>query len=148
NFHPASVFLGDNGSLFVGFVMGSLTLLERYVSHASSSLFPVLMPLVVLAVPILDTATVVAIRLREGRPIYVGDSRHLSHRLVLIGFTHRTAVLLLYLLTFGLGAGAALLPHATAAQSVVILVQSVAVVAIVLILMYRKPAVKAGEVAA
>ena len=51
NFQPASVFLGDCGSLFIGYVMASLTLLERYVSNASSTLFPVLMPVVVLAVP-------------------------------------------------------------------------------------------------
>ena len=49
NFHPATIFLGDCGSLFIGFVMASLTLLERYVSHASSTLFPVLMPVLVLA---------------------------------------------------------------------------------------------------
>ncbi len=85
NFHPASIFLGDCGSLFIGFTLASLTLLQRYVSHASSNLFPVLMPVLVLALPILDTATVTFIRLREGRPIYVGDSRHLSHRLVSLG---------------------------------------------------------------
>ena len=51
------------------------------------------MPVLVLAVPIIDTATVVVIRLREGRPIYVGDRRHLSHRLVALGFSPRAAVL-------------------------------------------------------
>ncbi len=72
NYNPASVFLGDCGSLFIGYVIASLTLLERYVSNASSTMFPVLMPVLVLAVPIMDTATVIHIRLREGRPIYVG----------------------------------------------------------------------------
>ena len=51
NYNPASVFLGDCGSLFIGYVIASLTLLERYVSNASSTLFPVLMPVLVLAVP-------------------------------------------------------------------------------------------------
>ena len=83
------IFLGDCGSLFIGFTMASLTLLERYLSHASSTLFPVLMPVLVLAVPLLDTFTVIVIRLREGRPIYVGDSRHLSHRLVSLGLSSR-----------------------------------------------------------
>jgi UDP-GlcNAc:undecaprenyl-phosphate GlcNAc-1-phosphate transferase len=136
NFHPASVFLGDCGSLFVGYVMGSLTLLERYVSHASSTLFPVLMPVLVLAVPIVDSATVVAIRLRERRPIYVGDARHLSHRLVSLGFSQRAAVLFIYLATFGLGLGAALLPHASRGQSALILVQALAFVALLLILLF------------
>jgi UDP-GlcNAc:undecaprenyl-phosphate GlcNAc-1-phosphate transferase len=136
NFNPASTFLGDCGSLFIGYVMGSLTLLERYVSHASSSYFPVLMPVLVLAVPILDTATVVAIRLREGRPIYVGDSRHLSHRLVSLGFSPRAAVLFLYLVTLTLGLGAASLTDATPFQTGLILLQSLGVVALLLILLF------------
>ena len=79
--------------------MASLTLLERYVSHASSSYFPVLMPVLVLALPIVDTTTVVVIRLREHRPIYVGDSRHLSHRLVSLGMSRPLAVATIYLMT-------------------------------------------------
>src|SRR5207344_1705730 len=73
NWNPASIFLGDCGSLFIGYVLASLTLLERYVSHASSTYFPILMPVLVLAMPLLDTATVMVIRVRERRPIYVGD---------------------------------------------------------------------------
>jgi UDP-GlcNAc:undecaprenyl-phosphate GlcNAc-1-phosphate transferase len=138
NFQPASVFLGDCGSLFIGYVMASLTLLERYVSNASSTLFPVLMPVVVLAVPITDTATVMWIRYREKRPLYVGDSRHLSHRLVTLGFSTRGAVLFLYLTTFCLGLGAASLTHATQWHSVMILVQTLGFVALILLLMYRE----------
>jgi UDP-GlcNAc:undecaprenyl-phosphate GlcNAc-1-phosphate transferase len=136
NFHPASVFLGDCGSLFIGYVMGSITLLERYVSHASSSLFPVLMPVVVLAIPLTDTATVIVIRLREGRPIYVGDGRHLSHRLLALGFSQRAAVLFIYLATFCLGLGAVSLAHATVGQSLLVLLQSAGFVALILILMF------------
>jgi len=136
NFHPATVFLGDCGSLFIGFIMGSLTLLERYISHASSTLFPILMPVVVLALPLLDTATVMYIRVKERRPIYVGDSRHLSHRLVSLGFSQRTAVLFLYLVTFALGLGAASLPNATMGQTVLILLQFAAFIAAILILLF------------
>lgn len=136
NFNPASVFLGDCGSLFIGYVMGSLTLLERYVSHASSTLFPVLMPALVLAVPLLDTTTVMVIRIREKRPIYVGDSRHLSHRLVSLGLSQRTAALVIYLITFCLGLGAVSLADATRAQSLLILLQSLGFVALILILLF------------
>jgi UDP-GlcNAc:undecaprenyl-phosphate GlcNAc-1-phosphate transferase len=136
NFHPATVFLGDCGSLFIGFIMGSLTLLERYISHASSTLFPILMPVVVLALPLLDTATVMYIRVKERRPIYVGDSRHLSHRLVSLGFSQRTAVLFLYLVTFALGLGAASLPNATKGQTALILLQFAAFIAALLILLF------------
>jgi UDP-GlcNAc:undecaprenyl-phosphate GlcNAc-1-phosphate transferase len=147
NFNPASVFLGDCGSLFIGSVLASLTLLERYVSHASSTYFPVLMPVLVLAVPLLDTATVIVIRVRERRPIYVGDSRHLSHRLVSLGLSQRTAVLIIYLITFCLGLGAASLADATPMETLLILVQSASFVALILILLFferrsekRKPA--------
>jgi UDP-GlcNAc:undecaprenyl-phosphate GlcNAc-1-phosphate transferase len=136
NFHPASLFLGDCGSLFIGFVMSSLTLLERYVSHAPNGLFPVIMPLLVLALPLIDTLTVVTIRVREGRPVYVGDSRHLSHRLLALGFSQRTTALFLYLVTFCLGLGAVLLPHATTGQSFLILLQAVCFVALLLLLLF------------
>jgi UDP-GlcNAc:undecaprenyl-phosphate GlcNAc-1-phosphate transferase len=136
NFHPATVFLGDCGSHFIGFVMGSLTLLERYISHASSTFFPILMPVLVLALPLLDTATVMYIRVKERRPIYVGDSRHLSHRLVSLGFSQRAAVLFLYLVTFALGLGAASLSDATMIQTVLILVQFMCFIAALLILLF------------
>jgi len=136
NWHPASIFLGDSGSLFIGYVLASLTLLQRYVSHASSTYFSVLMPVLVLALPILDTATVVTIRLREGRPIYVGDSRHLSHRLVSLGMRPPLAVFTIYLVTLALGLGAVALPDATPAQSGLILLQAGAIVALVLILLF------------
>jgi UDP-GlcNAc:undecaprenyl-phosphate/decaprenyl-phosphate GlcNAc-1-phosphate transferase len=148
NWNPASIFLGDCGSLFIGFVMASLTLLERYVSHASSTYFPVLMPVLVLAVPILDTTTVVVIRLRERRPIYVGDSRHISHRLVSLGLSQGAAVLIIYLITFCLGMGACSLADATPVETLLILIQSAGIVTLVLVLLFferrasprRKPA--------
>jgi UDP-GlcNAc:undecaprenyl-phosphate GlcNAc-1-phosphate transferase len=136
NWHPASIFLGDCGSLFIGFTLASLTLLERFVSHASSTYFPVLMPVLVLALPILDTATVVVIRLREGRPIYVGDSRHLSHRLVSLGMSRPLAVGTIYLIALGIGLGAVGLPHARLVPSLIILLQALAVVAVVLVLLF------------
>ena len=136
NFHPAKIFLGDAGSLFVGYVMAGLTLLERYVSHASNNLFAVLMPVLVLAIPIIDTTTVVVIRLRERRPIYVGDRRHLSHRLLALGFSQRSAALVLYLATFCLGLGALILPQATPAETFLILVQALGFVTLLLVLLF------------
>jgi UDP-GlcNAc:undecaprenyl-phosphate GlcNAc-1-phosphate transferase len=144
NWHPASIFLGDCGSLFIGFFLASLTLLQRYVSHASGTYFPVLMPVVVLALPILDTATVVVIRLREHRPIYVGDSRHLSHRLVSLGMRPPLAVATIYLLAFGLGLGAVGLAEADLSHSLLILVQALAVVAVVLVLLFYERRVEPG----
>jgi UDP-GlcNAc:undecaprenyl-phosphate GlcNAc-1-phosphate transferase len=147
NFHPASVFLGDCGSHFIGFVMASIMLLERYVTRASSTLFPLLMPVLLLAIPLIDTTTVMLIRVRERRPIYVGDQRHLSHRLLSLGFTQRSAAMFLYVATFCLGVGALLLPHATARQTFLILLQSAGFVALILLLLFvdRRPTTGARE---
>jgi UDP-GlcNAc:undecaprenyl-phosphate/decaprenyl-phosphate GlcNAc-1-phosphate transferase len=136
NWSPATIFLGDCGSLFIGYTMASLTLLERYVSHAASHYFAVLMPVLVLAVPLLDTATVIVIRVRERRPIYIGDSRHLSHRLVSLGLSPRRAVLVIYLITFALGLGAVALADATPVETFLVLLQAAAFVLLVLILLF------------
>ena len=88
------------------------------------------------ALPILDTATVVTIRLREGRPIYVGDSRHLSHRLVSLGMSPALAVATIYLMALGIGLGAVGLAHADLVHALLILVQALAVVAVVLVLLF------------
>jgi len=117
NLHPARVFMGDCGALFIGFTLSSLTILEAYVSPASSTLFPVLMPVLVLAVPLIDTLSVIVIRLREGRPVYRGDRCHLSHRLVASGLSEPRAVKFLFLMTIALGMGALNLAHASVARS-------------------------------
>lgn len=132
NFHPASLFMGDSGSLFLGFTLSSLTILEHYVSSASSSLFPVLMPPLVLAVPLLDTMSVIYIRISEGRPVHVGDRCHLSHRLVRCGLSPLQAVVFLYLVTFGLGLGALHLTDAPLARSLWIVLDSALLAALVL----------------
>lgn len=117
NLHPAKVFMGDGGALFIGFMLSSLTILEHYVSPASSTLFPVLMPVLVLAVPLIDTLSVIVIRLRESRPIYRGDRCHLSHRLVALGLRKPQAVKFLFLMTLALGMGALNLAHASVVRS-------------------------------
>ncbi len=136
NVPPASVYIGDSGATALGFLLGGLTLLESYVTRESPGLVPVLLPPIVLALPLFDMASVVAIRLRAGRPIWVGDRNHLSHRLVRLGMTRRQAVLSIYLLTFVLGAGALLLPAASTAGALMILGQALATVGLVAILMF------------
>jgi UDP-GlcNAc:undecaprenyl-phosphate GlcNAc-1-phosphate transferase len=136
NLRPSFLFMGDCGSYFVGFAMGSVTLLARYVSSASSSLFPVLMPVVVLAIPLVDTFTVIVIRILDRRPIYVGDRCHLSHRLVAMGFSPGAAVLFIDLAALTLGMGAVSLTDASFGRSVLILAQSVGFVALLLLLMF------------
>jgi len=93
NFHPASVFMGDCGSNLLGLLMGG-AIVEG--SLKTNALIALIVPLVVLAVPFLDTGFVVAKRIKYRRPVYQGDSNHFHHRLHRIGFSQRRTVLYLY----------------------------------------------------
>ncbi len=96
NMHPASIFMGDSGSLFLGLNLAVLTLNSPYEVHASSNLLSILVgPLLVLFVPILDTSLVTASRLLSGRSPAQGGRDHSSHRLVAIGLSERAAVAVL-----------------------------------------------------
>jgi UDP-GlcNAc:undecaprenyl-phosphate GlcNAc-1-phosphate transferase len=98
NFPRASVFLGDSGSHLVGFLLAVLAILPHFYSSklAHPSRVAVLYPLFVLAVPLLDLASVVWIRTRAGKPFWIGDTQHFSHRLVRAGHSRPVAVLILW----------------------------------------------------
>jgi UDP-GlcNAc:undecaprenyl-phosphate/decaprenyl-phosphate GlcNAc-1-phosphate transferase len=93
NFHPASVFMGDCGSNLLGLLLGAVIVEGTLKTNA---LIALVGPLVVLAVPFLDTGFVVAKRIKYRRPIYRGDSNHFHHRFSRIGFSQRRSVLYLY----------------------------------------------------
>ena len=109
NFPRARSFLGDSGSHVVGFLASVLAILPHFYSAQRPHQWAVLAPLIVLAVPLLDLAWVVMLRWRSGKPFYVGDTNHLSHRLVRRGFSRVAAVVLIWLLALGGGALAFLL---------------------------------------
>jgi UDP-GlcNAc:undecaprenyl-phosphate GlcNAc-1-phosphate transferase len=134
NFKPASIFLGDAGSHFVGYMLAVLPVMGTFYRPTEQTHLPVLIPLLVLAVPLFDMAMVMGIRIRRGQPVYIGDVNHISHRLVRLGLPQSWAVTLIYLITatFGLGATALLWSDLTGA--IVILVQAVCVFAIVTLL--------------
>jgi UDP-GlcNAc:undecaprenyl-phosphate GlcNAc-1-phosphate transferase len=96
NFNPASIFMGDTGSLFIGFVLAALGLKLRFLGNTYVVTWMV--PVVVLLVPIFDTSLVVVSRLRRGlNPLTTPGKDHLSHRLVALGFSRREAVLICWL---------------------------------------------------
>lgn len=97
NFPRASIFLGDSGSTHLGFLLAGLTTLVTWYGEGVPSHLPILIPLVVLGVPLFDTVSVMWIRWRAGRPLMQGDTSHLSHRLVALGFSRVEAVLFIYL---------------------------------------------------
>jgi len=92
NYPKATVFLGDAGSHLVGFILAILAILPHFYSRKDPDAWAVLTPLLVLAVPLLDMAWVVILRWRSGQPFYVGDTNHLSHRLVRRGWSPTRAV--------------------------------------------------------
>lgn len=101
NFHPASIFMGDAGSNLLGYLLACIAIQGVLKTAAAVALF---FPLVILAVPILDTGFVVAKRLKYGKPIYHADRWHFHHRFVNIGFSQRRTVLYLYAWTMCLAA--------------------------------------------
>ncbi len=109
NFPRASVFLGDSGSTHIGFLLGALCILVTYYEEGVPTRLPILIPLIVLGMPLFDTLTVMWIRWQSGRPLMVGDTNHVSHRLVALGMNRTEAVVFLYGATLALGlAGIAL----------------------------------------
>src|SRR3954454_21193782 len=93
NFYPARIFMGDSGALLLGYTLGAIAVQGLLKTAALATL---VLPLLVLAVPVLDTSFVVAKRLKNRQPIYVADARHLHHRFMRIGFSQRRAVVYLY----------------------------------------------------
>jgi UDP-GlcNAc:undecaprenyl-phosphate GlcNAc-1-phosphate transferase len=97
NLNPATIFMGDTGSLFIGFILAALAIKLRFLSNIP--LVTWMVPLCVLAVPIFDTCLVVVARLRRGvNPFTTAGKDHLSHRLHALGLTKREAVLTCYLI--------------------------------------------------
>jgi UDP-GlcNAc:undecaprenyl-phosphate/decaprenyl-phosphate GlcNAc-1-phosphate transferase len=93
NFHPARVFMGDSGSMLLGFVIAGVAISGVLKSAAAVA---VGLPLIVLAIPILDTSFVILKRLKHGLPIYNADRSHFHHRFFTIGWSQRRTVLALY----------------------------------------------------
>ena len=109
-FPPASSFMGDTGSNLLGYLLGAIAVQGALKTNAVVALF---FPLIILAVPILDTGFVIAKRIRYRQPIYRADRWHFHHRMANIGFSQRRTLAYLYgwaLVMAGLGAGAALRP--------------------------------------
>jgi UDP-GlcNAc:undecaprenyl-phosphate GlcNAc-1-phosphate transferase len=131
NFHPAKLFMGDSGSLFLGYMFSTLTVTGSYVVQSSASLLPVVMPILILSIPLYDTFSVLFIRWREKRPLFLGDKSHFSHRLLELGLSHRQTVIFIYLVCIGVGVTAALLPYLSVAGSLIIM--GVAIIIYILI---------------
>jgi len=109
NFNPARIFMGDGGSLFLGFSVSYLSLAVQQGVRNSAGILVLLVPIGLMAIPIMDTTLVTIRRILSGRRIDQGGRDHSSHRLVALGLSERKAVLLLYLLAAIWGAAVFLL---------------------------------------
>ncbi|MCD6520766.1 MAG: undecaprenyl/decaprenyl-phosphate alpha-N-acetylglucosaminyl 1-phosphate transferase [Anaerolineae bacterium] len=119
NFNPASIFMGDAGSLFIGFVLASVGIKLRFPNNVHFVTW--MIPVMVLGLPIFDTTLVVISRLRRGlNPLTTPGKDHVSHRLVKMGFSQREAVLILYQACSILGVIAMYLTQASIVEGYVI----------------------------
>ncbi|MBX6315514.1 MAG: undecaprenyl/decaprenyl-phosphate alpha-N-acetylglucosaminyl 1-phosphate transferase, partial [Isosphaeraceae bacterium] len=138
---PARLFMGDAGSNFLGFLLGTLTVAGTFTRvKPGYSPFGVLTPLLVMAVPLYDSTSVILIRLREGRSPFQPDRRHFSHRLVARGLTPARAVGTIDLVTLAGGLGALLLHRVDAIGAIVVLAQTACLIGLVAVLEVSTPA--------
>ena len=134
NFPPAKIFMGDAGSLVIGFFVALLSLRTTYYNQAQSgSWYPVFVPLVVMAVPLYDFISVTFLRMCQGKSPFVGDTQHFSHRIKKHGLSDTQTVLTLYLATFCTGLGATFLYQVNITGAILIFVQTVLILFIIAI---------------
>lgn len=124
NLHPARIYMGDAGAMFCGYILATISILITFYDESTPSRVAIVAPLLALSVPIFDTVSVVYIRWRAKVPIFQGDRRHFSHRLVNIGMTQQQAVEFIYLVAAVTGLGAGLLRQVNTVGTIIIMAQT------------------------
>jgi UDP-GlcNAc:undecaprenyl-phosphate GlcNAc-1-phosphate transferase len=119
NFNPASIFMGDTGSMFLGFVLAATAI---QTNQKASTAVAVLIPGIALGLPIMDTLLAIGRRAIRGRPLFQADREHIHHRLMALGLSHRQTVLVLYGFCLLLGAAALVLTYASNGQAALLLI--------------------------
>jgi UDP-GlcNAc:undecaprenyl-phosphate/decaprenyl-phosphate GlcNAc-1-phosphate transferase len=136
NSHPARIFMGDAGSMVIGFLVAAVMVLTTYYKSEYPRYVSYLVPLIIVMVPVYDTFSVMVIRQLRGQPIMKGDRNHFSHRLARMGMGVRNAVFFLYFITFTTGISAIFLFWVGLTGAVLVLLQVLCVFGIVVILEY------------
>lgn len=119
NFNPAKIFMGDSGSLFIGFALATISIMGF---SKSATFISVVIPIIILGTPIMDTFFAILRRLFSHKPVFEADKGHMHHRLLQRGLSQKKAVLIIYAVTFLLGIAAILMSLLTTAQALVILI--------------------------
>ncbi len=144
NFPPAKLFMGDAGSLFIGFFISVLAVKSTFYTAGNISMVPVVAPILILAVPIYDTISVICIRLKNGKNIFCGDKNHFSHRLIELGMTPKEALIFIYMVSVFFALGAIALMGASIVAQIIILLQGLGIL-ILIYLLERLSGKKKGE---
>lgn len=118
NFNPAKIFMGDTGAMFLGFMLATVSTAGALKSAAAAT---VLVPIVAMGVPIMDTLFAILRRSFNGKPVSEADQGHLHHRLLQIGLSHKQAVLVVYLISMVLGLTAIAINDASTSQAIILL---------------------------
>ncbi|MFC4558018.1 glycosyltransferase family 4 protein [Virgibacillus kekensis] len=118
NFFPAKIFLGDTGSLFLGFMISILAIL----GFKNITVFSIVVPIIILGVPLADTFFAIVRRIVQNKPVHAPDKLHLHHCLIGLGFSHRTTVLIIYAISSIFALSAVIFSTATMWTSIILLV--------------------------
>jgi UDP-GlcNAc:undecaprenyl-phosphate GlcNAc-1-phosphate transferase len=125
NFNPARIFMGDTGSMFLGYILAGVSIIGAVKSAATIAL---IVPIFALGLPILDTAFAIVRRYMSGKPIFKPDRGHLHHRLLDLGFSQKQAVLLMYVISGMLGLSAIALTEVSSGFAMGIIIAVMAAV--------------------
>lgn len=136
NFKPAVIYLGDTGSLSIGYLLATFSVSANYLENAHLAHLPVLTPLLIFGLPLFDTCSVIVIRLYKKRPVWEADKNHFSHRLVKLGMTEKLAVTTNYLVTLAIGTQAWVLSEVRLVGASILLTHSIIIFIIIGILEY------------
>jgi UDP-GlcNAc:undecaprenyl-phosphate GlcNAc-1-phosphate transferase len=119
NFNPAKIFMGETGSAFLGFTLGVISIQGMFKSYAFIS---IAIPLLVLGLPLFDTAFAIFRRLKGGKPIMAADRGHLHHRLIDMGLSQKQSVLVMYIASAALGLCAIVLANKGVLSAIILLI--------------------------
>ena len=136
NHSPASIFMGDSGSHLLGYMLAVMGCMITYYKTDADSPFSILIPLFILALPLFDLVAVSVIRWKIGKPFYLGDHNHISHRFMKMGMSRKMAVLMVHLLALIIGMCVLPLLWGDARTTVVSLVQAGTILLLISLLQY------------
>lgn len=135
NFPPAKIFMGNSGSSFIGFVLALISVLGTYIDDGAKN-FTVIAPVIIFGMPLFDTISVFLIRFLNGKPLFVGDTNHFSHRLLKLGVPPRGMVIAASLMTLAYALPALVLPDLDFKHALMLMAQSFALFGIIALLEY------------